>query len=208
MAEVKACINNRPLTHVSNEQQQLQSLTPAHLMYGHRILTMPPLILEDDRDPTYGIDVNLSNKAFTHVSKLLKKFEEVFEKDYLVALRGRHYGNKPPNNNTLLSVGDVVLVETPADRERWPLGKILKLYPDPDGIVRSVLVYSKGIESVRAVGKLVHMESNESTLPLHRGDEQMQEVPEDPVPEVQRPRRTAAKEAIRKNRHLFQEDLA
>ena len=84
----------------------------------------------------------------------------------------------------------------------------MKLYPDPDGIVRSVLVYSKGIESVRTVGKLVHMESNESTLPLHQGDEQMQEVPEDPVPEVQRPRCTAAKEAIRRNRQLFQEDLA
>ena len=208
VAEVKARVNNHPLTYVSNEQQKLQSLTPAHLMYGRRILTMPPLILEDDRDSTYGIDAKLLNKSFTHISKLLRKFEEVFEKDYLVALRERHNGNKPPNNNTLLKVGDVVLVEMPADRERSPLGKILKLYPDPDGIVRSVLVYSKGIESVRTVGKLVHMESNESTLPLHQGDEQMQEVPEDPVPEVQRPRRAADKEAIRRNRQLFQEDLA
>ena len=226
VAEVQARINNRPLTYVSSEQQALQSLTPNHLMIGRRIITMPPLELEDDLDPSFEIGHNLLNSRYSHLSRLIKKFEAVFHTDYLIALRARHYGNNPASTTTPLQVGNIVLVESTTDRERWPLGRITQLLPDTAGVIRAVKVYSGGNESVRTLGKLVPMELSGPAPPSIMEAEQLSDseepteegilvsadegahVPRDTAEREQRPRRAAALKASNINQQLFLEDRA
>ena len=58
-------------------------------------------------------------------------------------------------------MGDVVLVQTDSPRGDWPLGRVVKLRPDSEGIVRSVDVHCKGHISIRTVDKLIPLEISE-----------------------------------------------
>ena len=39
--EIEALLNDRPLTYVSTDVQDAEPLTPAHLLYGRKIITLP-----------------------------------------------------------------------------------------------------------------------------------------------------------------------
>ena len=41
VVEVEAILNDRPLTHVSPDFDDAETLTPAHLLHGHRIMSLP-----------------------------------------------------------------------------------------------------------------------------------------------------------------------
>ena len=208
VAEVQARVNNRPLCYVSDERLQYEALTPSHLLCGRVINTMPPLELDDHVDPTFEVDHRLLYETYSHISKLINKFECVFEREYLTALRARFYGNDTANNTTPLQVGDVVLLEAGTNRERWPLGKILELLPDSNGIVRAVKILSRGRESVQSVTKLVPMEVT-GPNPLRAQEEDViPEQPEVPANLSQRPLRAAAEQAVARNRGLFEDGLA
>ena len=42
VVEVEATLNDRPLTYVSPGFNDAKPLTPAHLLHGHRIMSLPP----------------------------------------------------------------------------------------------------------------------------------------------------------------------
>ena len=56
VVEVEATLNDRPLTHVSCDITDAEPITPAHLLYGRRITSLPFRQVEDDEvvDPTFG----------------------------------------------------------------------------------------------------------------------------------------------------------
>ena len=41
IVEIEAHLNNRPLTYVSSDLDELKPLTPSHLLYGRVIDTLP-----------------------------------------------------------------------------------------------------------------------------------------------------------------------
>ena len=41
ITEIEALLNDRPLTYVSTDVQDTEPLTPAHLLYGKKIITLP-----------------------------------------------------------------------------------------------------------------------------------------------------------------------
>merc|ERR1711888_196549 len=90
-------------------------------------------------------------ETYSHISKQINKFEGIFERKYLTSLRARFYGNDTATNTVPLAVGDVVLLEAGTNRERWPLGKVLEMLPDPDGIVRAVKILSRGRETIQSL---------------------------------------------------------
>ena len=63
------------------------------------------------------------------------------------------------NRQAPLRVGEIVLVQDlPTVRYNWPLGRILEVYPDPKGVVRTVKVLCKGEEYLRSVSRVVRLE--------------------------------------------------
>ena len=213
VAEVQTRVNNRPLCYVSSERTPIEALTPNHLLYGRIINTMPPLELGEDLDPSYEMDHGLLVKSYSRVSKNIIKFENIFEKEYLTSLRARFYGNDAANNTAPLTVGDIVLLESGPNRERWPLAKVLEQLPDPDGIIRAVRILSRGRETIQSVGKLVPLEVT-GPAPLQALVEEV-ELPDHPeVPEhgLQphhglQPQRASARQAIARNRRLQEDGL-
>lgn len=55
IVEIEAMLNDRPLTYVSSEFTDLEALTPAHLIYGRRILSIPHALDDPEEltDPSY-----------------------------------------------------------------------------------------------------------------------------------------------------------
>jgi len=65
VVEVEVILNDRPLTHVSLDLQAAESLTPGHLLYSHRIASLPHDAVEgqDLNELTYGNNTDVSQRA-------------------------------------------------------------------------------------------------------------------------------------------------
>ena len=48
LVEVECTVNSRPLTYVSTDELEVEPLTPSHLLCGHRIQSLPEVILDND----------------------------------------------------------------------------------------------------------------------------------------------------------------
>ena len=72
--------------------------------------------------------------------------------------------------------GDVVLVmSTDLPRGKWPLGRILEVYPGSDNHIRVAKVQVCGNEYVRSIHKLIPLECNDQDivdLRRNRGEEE------------------------------------
>ena len=187
VTEIENKINNRPLTYLDSSNVNIEPLTPAHLLYGHRLETIPQInIREELEDPTEGATHQSLLEKYHHLAERLKAWDQHWSNDYLLSLRERFYGASPAQNKYAPKVGDIVILKGNQPRSNWPLGKIITLYPDDDGVIRSMKVGSGGTESLRTINKLVPLELSE--VP----EEEPTQTPGDADPRTQRPRRAAA----------------
>ena len=200
LLEVEQCVNNRPLTYVESEYQDLQPLTPNHLLRGTCIQIMPSIIQEDIHDPLC-FDHQLLNESYSRLSQLLLHFKQMWAKDYLASLKEKHFGNTKPQQGVPVNSGDIVLVHCESPRNNWPLGRITKIFPDPDGIVRTVEVFFQNHTSLRTLDKLYPLEL--STFP---DDSQVLSDDDKAVP-IDRPIRESARRAAAHRQELIQQDL-
>ena len=160
LQEVMTRVNNRPLTYLGNSTDDLEALTPNHLLVGRPIETLPVLTEEED-DPDYEDGRQPLLDTFRHRSGSVRKFSQVWETEYLQALRARHY-NGAKAQDIKVRVGDIVLVETDSVRSTWPLGRVIELNMDSEGVVRSANVFIKGHIRALTLNKLALLEVDES----------------------------------------------
>ena len=202
--EAEAIVNNRPLCYVSSDPDQTV-LTPNHLLYGRHINLSP--MLSDITDVPYGDDIDLILQ-YKILSDLVRNFERIWKAEYLVSLRERYYDANPPRDYCALQVDDAVLLnnEKPS-RESWPLGRIIRVNKDKDGILRSIVIKTQNGQFLRTPDKVVPLELNprrESPIPSI-----------EPLPEPvfnsnlvemsrERPKRKAALRAERGRRKLIE----
>ena len=210
LLEVEQCVNNRPLTYVASELPDLLPLTPNHLLKGEITRIMPPISTEDKLDPQYlDYDALKLNLHYSKLSETIQKFVQVWAKDYLTALKEKHFGNVPPQQAVSIRPGDIVLLSNDHPRNRWPLGRITKVFPDSDHIVRTVEVLSQGHTSIRTLDKLYALELS--------AEPEVQDLPDvrdspssdtEDVPDVRlvRPKRVAAQRAQANRRVLIDAD--
>ena len=216
VVEIQSRVNNRPLTYIDSARDSPEPLTPSHLLYGRRIEAMPPLVFEDESDPSY-MDHNQMNEQFSLLSCIISEFEKFWRQNYIISLRERHYGSNKAIEFNNLNVGDVVLVQVDSPRGSWPLGRIVQLRPDSEGVVRSVDVYCKGHVSTRTVDKLIPLEISEPVdgrlLSSTDDDLISKEVPDSqschssvPVTKA-RPQRASGIKAARERKELIDQGL-
>ena len=63
-----------------------------------------------------------------------------------------------------LKIDDVVIVVDPnSPRGHWPLARVVAVYPDPSGTVRTALVKTKTGSYIRPVSKLCLLEAADSS---------------------------------------------
>ncbi len=126
-AVVEGILNSRPLAYVSSHPADISPLTPNHFLGGS---ASRPWItfLEDKNGGTLA-------KRWNETQRVLAQFWQRFQKEViphmLQATWSRGEG-KP------IKEGDVVALLLPSGERAWPLGRVLQVFPGPDGQVRTV----------------------------------------------------------------------
>ncbi|UYV73020.1 hypothetical protein LAZ67_10001579 [Cordylochernes scorpioides] len=143
-SQIEACLNSRPLYPMSSDPNDFNPLTPGHFLIGRPLTALP--------EPSYHPNDNYLTRW-----KLIQKARDVFwqrwSREYLNNLQQRSKWKKPSSN---LKVGDLVLVkDIPLPSMQWSLGRITKVSPGADGIVRVVeLQTEKQHHLIRPISKI------------------------------------------------------
>lgn len=125
-AQVEAILNSRPLCPLSSCPNDLLSLSPGHFIIGRPLTALPSPTLEHYRE-------NQLNR-YERIEKIRQHFWKRWQKEYISELQQR---TKWKSNAAQLSVGDMVLLaEDFTPPLCWRLGRVVRLFPGPDGVSR------------------------------------------------------------------------
>jgi hypothetical protein len=160
-SEVSGFLNKRPLTQASSDPRDLKVLTPYDLINVRALpLRNPPGVI--DYEPRlvrtdYELIQTLANEAWTR-----------FTREYLPTLQTREKWRQDERNTR---IGDLVMLMLPnAPRGIWPTGKVVQVFPDQHGYVRSVTVRLPQGDYRRPVTRCCLLEAAQ--------ENEVQEVPE------------------------------
>ena len=165
LIELEAIINDRPLGYDPGDLNQLEVLTPNHLLYGRKMRTFPKEVTlwEDlSSDPTVGIGDDVT-KRFKVISRLCDHLWNRWKREYLSALRESH--RNKTRDVVWPTLGEVVLIHDEGPRAKWRLGRIVRLYPGGDGVVRVAQVKTDAGQFNRPVVKLYPLEAGPTIEP-------------------------------------------
>ncbi|UYV75673.1 hypothetical protein LAZ67_13000972 [Cordylochernes scorpioides] len=151
---MKTNINNRPLTYVSEDDNDLKPLTPNEFLQNGPESSFPEF---------ENLKPEMLHTRYRELGQLKRELKQRFLKEYLGALI-----QKSENiDRRQLKVGDVVLIgQENLKRMFWPKGRIVNLIPGKDGIVRVAHVKTSTGTLIRALQRLHPLEisSNVKTI--------------------------------------------
>ena len=144
VVEVEGLLNSRPLTYCGDDVKDEPVLTPNHFLIGQSGGQLAPRIVEE---------VACSPRhRWKYVQQLVTSIWRRWNKEFLTLLQTR---GKWLDVKEDMEIGDVVLVADPNNlKGRWPLGRVVEVFPCQDGHVRSVRVQSGGKVLVRPISRL------------------------------------------------------
>lgn len=152
LLEAEAIVNSRPLTHTSVDPDDEGALTPFHFILGSSS-NGPPLLPLVDADLYRRQDWKKGLRLADH-------FWQRWTREVLPCLIQRPAAG---TTRSVLKVGDLVLiVDGSLPRASWPRGRVVKIWPGKDGVVRVVEVATKAGTLKRATRMLVPLEVSAS----------------------------------------------
>ncbi|XP_039746104.1 uncharacterized protein LOC120623888 [Pararge aegeria] len=145
LTQIEACLNSRPIGHVSSNSEDPYPLTPGHFLIGEPVILVPENNYEGS---------NITTLQRWHLAqKLVQDFWRRWSAEYLTKFYHRHkwsYQTAEPR------VGDVVLVkEDNLPPARWLYGIITQKHTGPDGLTRVVSLKCKKTIIKRSTSKLI-----------------------------------------------------
>jgi hypothetical protein len=207
VADAEVVLNDRPLENPSSSVGDEESLSPAHLMYGRRLNTLPysEETNEEKFDASYGDKPDELKKAVARHQTLLQHFEKRFLVSYLPALREYHQATKK-NNPTVIKERDVVLVHDDKPRKDWKMAVAEKLIRSQDGQIRAANIRTANGKTNRPISKLYPLQVAEpSDDPAGSSDGPLS----DPAPSSpSRPTRKCAAQTNAAIKRIFEQEDA
>ena len=147
-AGAESLLNSRPLTYQSSDPRDDVPLTPNHFLHGQIGGQLAPESIEAT---TFH-----PRQRWRKVQDIISRVWRRWLKECVPALDSRP---KWTSEFRDLKVGDVVIVVQPdTPRGRWPLGRIVEVYPGRDGHTRVAKVACGVKTLVRPITKLIPLE--------------------------------------------------
>ncbi len=138
VANVAGILNTRPLCSSNDDPNDFEALTPSHFLQQRQGLAIPPGIFQDSEIS--------SRKQWKRAQVLANHFWARWIREYLPLLLARRKWLTLKRN---LKVDDLVLVvDAVQPRSHWSLGRVTKVFPGKDGLVRTAEVTTKSSVSV------------------------------------------------------------
>ena len=201
IVEIEAVLNDRPLTYTPSELEEVDPLTPAHLLYGRRITSLPYETVDEDEldDPNFGDSLSITRRA-KQQALTLQHFRSRWRHEYLTSLR--EYHKTTGTNRQKVKVGEVVLIQDDTPRIDWKLAVVEQLIEGKDGLVRAANIRTAQGRTNRPICKLCPLEvsSDESQAEcverLGSPDSEANVSAEGKLPRPQRRSKEKAREQI------------
>lgn len=149
--EVMASINSRPITYTNPNTMDLEPLTPNHILTMKSGTALPP-------PGNFPAEDKYSRKRWRRVQSLAEAFWSRWKTEYLQSLQQRQKWTQVSRN---LAIGDIVyLKDDNVVRNDWRLGKVTKVHPSADGLVRKVtiLTANRAIDGKHNSAKMIELE--------------------------------------------------
>lgn len=162
LAGVTTTINDRPLTVVSEDNDDLVPLTPSMFIRPLSVGHFPELS-----------EADFMQKSYRRMKDVQARLQHRFRKEYLSLLVNR-VGKKQQSS---VVVGDVVLIGADnRKRYEWPLGVIDELLPGKDGKVRVVKVRTASGLLTRPLQRIFPLEVSQEQLPVDKVERPLPQV--------------------------------
>ena len=129
LAETKAIVNSRPLTvDMLGDVQSEQPICPSNILTMKFKVVLPPTghFMKADE---------YSRKRWKRIQHIANEFWVRWRKEFLWSLQPHHKWNEKHRN---FQNGDIVLLKTDANRNQWPMAKVVGINSDVERFVRSV----------------------------------------------------------------------
>lgn len=153
--EIESLLNGRPLTHVSVDSEDPYPLTPNHFLLGRPNPNLPIAIVSPNE--------RLSSKKWRLAQQIVDHFWRRWLQEYVPNLTER---KKWTTMERPLQLNDLVLIaDKGSERGSWPVGRVTKVMPGPDGIIRTAVVKTANGEYTRPAIKLFIFQETKSELP-------------------------------------------
>lgn len=138
------------LTELKGDPNDWEPITPSHLLQQRQGMSLPLGVFKEE-------DIH-SRKQWRRGQLLSNHFWKRWLREYLPLLQERKKWILKQRN---LAVGDLVLVVTDkVPRGHWLLGRVIKVFPGTDGLVRTAEVKTKTSTLVRPISKLCLLEES------------------------------------------------
>ncbi len=145
LTQIEACLNSRPLVPLPDGDEGIEALTPGHFLIGRPLKALP------DSSITYPDSLSLL-KHWQLCQALTRHFWKRWSTEYITHI-GRFTKWHHPSRN--IRVGDLVILrEDSAISTKWPLARVIKVYPGKDNLVRVATVRTDAGVYTRPVVKL------------------------------------------------------
>ncbi|XP_077976208.1 uncharacterized protein LOC144432057 [Styela clava] len=145
LIECESCLNSRPIIPVTFDPRDEEPLTPNHLLLLRSNQNMPPGVF--DKNDCYV------KRRWAQSQYLANELWRTWIREYLPTIIERHKWFQKERN---FKKEDVVLVvDDSQPRSRWAMGRIVDVYPDKKGLIRTVLVKIRNSLVKRPITKLV-----------------------------------------------------
>jgi hypothetical protein len=141
LCKIEAILNSRPITPMSNDPEDVRALTPGHFLIGRALTTLPE-----------SNQLDRKSAKVTHwegLQKIQQKFWQLWYHDYLRQMQTRPAGFR---EEVKFKLGDLVLLrDENLPPMKWLLGRIVKMFPGKDKVVRNVRVKTQDGDKERNV---------------------------------------------------------
>ncbi|XP_055604343.1 uncharacterized protein LOC129752593 [Uranotaenia lowii] len=153
LIEIEAIMNSRPISPCSNDPNDLQALTPGHLLIGRPIK-------EQNENGNYLPNPDVPyDLRFRYIMELKNHFWERWHREYIPELQIKGKWQKPSNE---IIPGDLVLIRSKnLLSTQWRLGRVLKLHDSPDGHPRLATVRVQSGEITQTIHNISKLPTTE-----------------------------------------------
>ena len=135
LIEIESILNSRPITYVSTEDCK-EAVTPSHLIYGRRLLSLPITENSEEKDKNWEASASDINRRQKHLQRLLDHYWRRWKNKYLLELSHRQR-NSTRSNSESINPDDIVIVhDENRARGLWRSGKVMTVVCGKDGNVR------------------------------------------------------------------------
>ncbi|XP_044594851.1 uncharacterized protein LOC123272215 [Cotesia glomerata] len=144
LAQVEAILNSRPMEALSDDPQDLSSLTPGHFLIGRPLnAIIEPSLIDTDVS-------RLSRWQF--IQQRVQHFWRHWSNSYIQRQLARTKWHQARHDIQLGSL--VLLTDERTPPTQWPLAKVIALHPGKDNLTRVVTIQTVNATLTRPISKL------------------------------------------------------